>query len=165
MTLLPLGPIWLLELQPLCLLLFRMKEEGIKKGTSSSIRDSKQMLYTPLLLLSHRPEISHRASFHLGSLVPNLWWQGALFLNTAEISERAKFNFWLSVLFSSPATGDLSKWLSDSSLINFSWLGTWHFSLQMFKKDMFHFLKKMLQLFLCHSGYTVHLVNGWLNTF
>ena len=45
-------------------------EEGIKKDTSSFIRDSEQMLYTPLLLLSHRPEISHRASFHLGSLVP-----------------------------------------------------------------------------------------------
>ena len=41
--------------------------------------------------------------------MPNLWWQGALFFNTAEISERAKFNFWLSVLFSSPATGEYTK--------------------------------------------------------
>lgn len=27
--------------------------------------------------------------------IPSLWWQKALFFNTAEISERAKFNFWL----------------------------------------------------------------------
>lgn len=70
MTLLPLGLRWLLELQPLHLLLSRMKEEGIKKDTPSSIRDSEQMLHTPLLLLSHGPEVSHRASFYLGSLVP-----------------------------------------------------------------------------------------------
>lgn len=40
MRFLPLGPRWLLELQPLCLLLSRRKKEGIKKSMPSSIKDS-----------------------------------------------------------------------------------------------------------------------------
>ena len=70
MTLPPLDPRWLLELQPLHPLLSRMKEEGIKKDTPSSIRDSEQMWHTLLLLLSHGPEVSHRASSYRGSFVP-----------------------------------------------------------------------------------------------
>lgn len=60
--------------------------------------------------------------------MPRLWWQKAFFFNAAETSERAKFSFWLSVLFS-PVTEEysLSEWLSDSSWIHFFCLGTWTF--------------------------------------
>lgn len=43
---------------------FMQKEGGRdKKGTASSIKDSQQMMLTPVLLLSTWPELNQRASF------------------------------------------------------------------------------------------------------